>query len=244
MNKKIKIIINLTMVAMMGFLTFSLAQSQETRIAVKKRGGMGYFMFGGSIIDINSLNSRLENKGYSKLSNNFISFGGGGHGIINKVIIGGEGHGLIGKETTSGNYKTSLNCGYGFFNLGYIIYSTRNFNIYPLLGLGGGGMSLKIVERGTPSFDEVLDNPKRSTELSTGGLLIHLSVGTDYLLKKVCGCGEGEGGLVFGLRVGYILAPFKGDWEMDGLDISEGPEIGITGPYIRLMIGFGGFGKR
>jgi len=41
----------------------------------KEGDGRGYFMFGGNIIDIKSLNSKLESKGYSKLSDNFISFG-------------------------------------------------------------------------------------------------------------------------------------------------------------------------
>jgi len=159
------------------------------------------------------------------------------------VIIGGEGHGLIGGEATSDSYKTSIGAGYEFFDFGYIVYSAKGLSVYPLLGLWGGGMSLKIVERGTaPSFDDVLDNPKRSAELSTGGFLLNLALGTDYLLK-LGGDEKGEGGLVSGICIGYTFAPIKGSWEMDGIEISGGPEIGITGPYIRLMIGGGGSGK-
>jgi len=236
--------IALTMGAVVIFSVFlcAIAQAQETTVRDKEGGGRGYFMFGGNIIDIKRLNSKLESKGYSKLSDNFISFGGGGHGIIRKVIIGGEGHGFTGRETTSGNYKTSIGAGYGFFNVGYLIYKTGAINIYPILGLGGGGIGVKIIEKGTPSFDEVLDNPKRSAELSTGGFLLNLALGTDCLLK-LGGDEKGGGGLVFGLRIGYTFAPIKGDWEMDGIDISGGPDIGITGPYIHLMIGGGGFGK-
>jgi len=188
-------------VVIVSIFMCAIAQAQETAVD-KEGGGRGYFMFGGNIIDIKSLNSKLESKGYSKFSDNFISFGGGGHGIIGKVIIGGEGHGLAGRETTSGSYKTSIGAGYGFFNVGYLIYTTGAINIYPILGLGGGGIGVKIIEKGTPSFDEVLDNPKRSAELSTGGFLLNLALGADYLLKL----GEDEkggGGLVFGLRIGY-----------------------------------------
>jgi hypothetical protein len=123
------------------------------------------------------------------------------------------------------------------------VYSTEDLRVYPLLGLGGGGMSLNIVERGTsPSFDEVLDDPKRDVELSTGGFLLNLALGTDYLLK-LGGDEKEESCFIFGLRTGYIFAPIKGNWEMDGVDISGGPDVGITGPYIRLMIGGGGFGR-
>ena len=232
-------------VIIMSFLC-TIAQAQETAAHGKEGGGKGYFMLGGNIIDIKSLNSKLESKGYSKFSDNFISFGGGGHGIIGKVIIGGEGHTLIGEETTSGSYKSSIEAGYGFFNMGYLIYTTGIVNVYPILGLGAGGMSVKIIEKGTPSFDEVLDNPmdnsKKSVELSTGGFLLNLAFGADYLLK-FGGDEKGGGGLVFGLRIGYTFTPAKGDWEMDGIDISGGPDVGITGPYVRLMVGGGGFGK-
>jgi hypothetical protein len=238
-----KMISGLTVVVVISFFFTNVSQSQEIKSTTKEGGGMGYFMFGGSIIDIKALNSRLEDKGYSKISDNFISFGGGGHGVINRVIIGGEGHGLIGKEITSKSYKTSIDAGYGFFNLGYIVYSTEDLRVYSLLGLGGGGMSLNIVEKGIlPSFDEVLDNPQRGVELSTGGFLLNLALGTDYLLK-LGGDEKGKGGLILGLRVGYIFAPIKGDWEMDGVDISGAPDVSITGPYIRFMIGGGGFGK-
>lgn len=124
-------------------------------------------MVGGNIVNLKSMNQRLENKGYPKLPENLISLGGGGHGIIGRVIIGGEGHGFIGKKTTGEKYNTSIGIGYGLFDIGYIAYSTRGLNIYPLLGLGGGGINIRIVERKeTLSFDDVLDNPKGIANLS------------------------------------------------------------------------------
>lgn len=236
MYKAVKTIATLTTVAVVGVFSISMAHS------AKEEGGRGYFMCGGSIVDIDALNSRLESKGYSTFSGNFFSFGGGGHAVINRLIIGGEGHALIGRGETSGNYENSLSAGYGCFDLGYILYSTGYLNVYPLLGLGGGGMSLNIMEKGAPSFDEILDDPRRSTEISTGGFLLNVALGTDYLLK-LGGDGKEEGGLVFGLRVGYTFTPIKSEWEMDATDISGGPEIGITGPYIHLMIGGGGISK-
>lgn len=205
-------------------------------------GGRGYFMFGGSKIDIENLNSGLENAGYSTFSDRFISFGGGGYGIIKRIIIGGEGHGLIGEEATNESTKTSISGGYGFFDVGYLLYSTDAFNLYPLLGIGGGGVNLKIVERSTPSFEDVLENPNRNAELSTGGFLIDLGFGADYLYKLGEDEGE-EGGLALGLRMGYTLTPIKSSWDMDGIDVSDGPDTGVTGPYIRFMIGGGGMNR-
>lgn len=242
MHGKVKIIIATIMIVMGSIFFTSVSQGQEVTPRVKK----GYSMFGigSSIVDIKALNSRIENKGYSKISDNFISLGGGDYKIINKMIIGGEGYGLIGEETVSGSYKRTIEGGYGFFNLGYILYSTNNLRIYPFLGLGYSTIDLKIIEKGTssPSFDDVLGNPKRGVDLTINGFCLNLAFETDYLLK-IGRDEKKEKELILGLRAGYILTPFKGDWEMSGINISDGPKIGITGPYTCLMIGIGGFGK-
>jgi len=224
--------------ALIAIFVFSCAVTRA-----QEGGGMGYFMVGSSIMDVKALNSRLEGKGYPALSDKFVSLGGGGHGIIGRAIIGGEGHGLIGEEVTTGSYKVSIGAGYGLFNAGYIVYSTDSLRVYPLLGIGGGGIELSIVEKGSPSFDETLDNPRRMAVLSTGGLLLQFALGTDYLLK-LGGTKKERGGLVFGLRLGYSFAPIKGGWSMDGIGISDAPRVGITGPYIRLILaGGGGIGR-
>lgn len=101
-------------------------------------------------------------------------------------------------------------------------------------------MKLKIVQQEKiPSFDEVIEDPRRSSELSTGGFLLSPAIGLDYLFDL----GENEkdnGGWAVGLQLGYTFAPVKDDWEVDGIEVSGGPELGITGPYIRLLIGGGG----
>lgn len=245
MCEKVKIVAILIVVTLVSIFFADNSRGQEKAPTAEEEAGMGYSMLGMSIIDIKDLNARLESKGYSEISDNFFSVGGGGHGIINnRLIIGGEGHALLGEEVTSGNYKNSITIGYGFFNLGYVVYSIKDLRVYPLLGLGGGGMNFKIAEKVTSlSFDDVLDNPKRSVELSTGGFLLNLAFGLDYLLK-LAEDEKGKAGLILGLRAGYTFSPFKGGWQMDEIEISDAPEIGITGPYIRLMIGGGGVGKK
>lgn len=224
-------------------LISGVSHGQSLKGGVRQSGGGGYFMVGSSVIDIKELNSRLEAKQYSKLSDKFVSFGGGGHAIMGRLIIGGEGHGLIGKGTATGDYKVSFNAGCGFFDLGYIVYSRRGLSLYPFLGIGGGGMSLKIVDRQTPTFDEALENPRRGTELASGSMLLNLSIGADYLFN-LGGEQDAEGGLLLGIRAGYTFAPIKGEWKTDESTVSGGPEVGVEGPYLRLAIGGGGSAKR
>ncbi len=219
-----------------------LCLAQENK-NLYENGGMGYFMTGVGINDIGNLNSVLKDHAYWDMSDMFYSIGGGGHAIIKRFIIGGEGHNIIGDAVTSGNTKTSLWGGYGMANVGYLAFATKRLRLYPLVGFGGGGLIFKIVDtQGSPSFQELLDNPTRSVEMSTGCLLVSVSFGLDYLIVQE-ETERGVGGMILGFRAGYNFALSKGEWEFDDVEVSNGPEIGFTGPYVRLMIGGGGVGK-
>jgi hypothetical protein len=236
--------VSITLLAVFSLALISIAQGEENLKDGKEEGGMGYFMIGGGTLDIDAINTRMQTAGLSTLSDNFLSLGGGGYAIHGRLILGGEGHSLLGEEVSNESFTTSIGAGYGFFNIGYSLHSSGSLIVYPMFGIGGGAMSISMMEKGTsPSFDQILNDPKRSVVLSTGGWLINLALGTDYMFIMEEN-EEGKGGFILGLRIGYVLAPIKGDWSMDGIDISGGPDIGITGPYIRLMIGGGGYDER
>ncbi len=244
MKTKFKRSAAFTLILCISLLCGTFVQGQEIASASSEKGGVGYSMFGRSILDLGDLNSKLENSGYPAMSENFFSVGGGGHAIIhNRWIIGGEGHTLLGEEATHENYMQSITGGYGFFDLGYILFSIKDLRVYPLLGLGGGGMNLKIREDITSiSMDNILDNPGRGAELTTAGFLFNLGGGIDYLFTF----GKDDitrGGMFLGVRAGYTISAFKGKWMMDGIEISGAPEIGMKGPYIRFLIGGGAITK-
>jgi len=219
-----------------------LCWAQDSK-SLYENGGMGYFMMGVGTNDIGSLNAMLKDHAYWDMSDMFYSIGGGGHAIIKRFIIGGEGHNIIGDVVTSGNTKTSLWGGYGLANVGYVVFATKKLRLYPLVGFGGGGLTFKIVDtQGSPTFEELLDSPARSVELSTGCLLASVSFGLDYLIAHE-ETEEGIAGMILGFRAGYNFAFSKGEWELDDVAVSDGPEIGFTGPFFRLMIGGGGAGK-
>jgi hypothetical protein len=97
---------------------------------------------------------------------------------------------------------------------------------------------MKIREKTSASFDEILANPGRSATLTTAGFLVHVSLGGDYLFVMHQDAGERRG-LIVGFRAGYNFAPLKSDWHLDEFEIAGGPEINVTGPYVRLLIGGG-----
>ena len=88
-TKNIKTVV---LVIIASFIFTKITLSQEVKHENQGNDGMGYSIYGGNILDVEELNKKFKNKGYSKIPENFFCVGGGGHGIINNSwIIGGEG---------------------------------------------------------------------------------------------------------------------------------------------------------
>ncbi len=203
-------------------------------------GGMGFFSMGINHLNLSELNSRLQKAGFATFPEDYFALGGFGQGIVRNIIIGGEGHGLLGEAVNGSGYKNRITGGYGFFNLGYVVMSSGNLLVYPMIGLGGGGISMRFTNtEQSLSFDDVMQNPQRESVLEKGGFMLHLTVGAEYLLNL---SDKGNpGGFMVGVRLGYLWMPFSSGWEMHGREISGGPEVTLTGPYIRFFFGMGGF---
>jgi len=171
--------------------------------------GRGFFQVGYLHLDLDGLNSDLLAAGLPRLEQDHLTLGGAGYGSSGRFLIGGEGHALIGEDETTadGSRQLSPSGGYGLFRIGYLAFSRSQLDVYPLLGIGGGGMSLTIAERSAPTFDDVLADPERAARLSTGMFLLDLGVGANY--RVAVGDDDEEGGFLVGLQAGYTFAPWS-----------------------------------
>jgi len=210
----------------------------------------GFFQAGYQTPDVDGLNAALSGAGLPEFDDGFLTLGGGGFFTAGRFLIGGEGHGMLtGEETTlDGEFRNRLTGGYGMFNLGYAAWSDGPLDLYPILGIGGGGMQLEIIERSAPVFDDVLADPGTSTRLSSGGLLLSASLGLDYRFgagrspdRDPDAEADGEGGdsgFLLGVRAGWVWAPGDVIWELDQLnDVAGGPATAPTGFHLRISIG-------
>jgi hypothetical protein len=159
-------------------------------------------------------------------------------------MIGGEGHALIGQEeaTPGGEFELSAGGGYGLFRIGYLAFETAGFDLYPLVGIGGGSLNVDIKGRSAPTFDDVLDAPARSSSLSTSGFLLDASVGVNYRIALAEEGGPSTGGLLLGMEVGYTYQPGGSSWKLDGLNnVAGGPDFKLQGFHLRVSLG--GWGR-
>lgn len=211
--------------------------------ADESAAGRGFFQAGAIRLSIDELNADLTGSGLPGLSGDFYTLGGGGYGSRGRLLIGGEGHALlVGQETTTdGSRQISASGGLGLFRIGYLALSRRGLDVYPLLGIGGGGLNLKIIERSAPIFDDVLSDPDRSSSLSTGMFLLDAGLGLNYRLPGRR-TDRGQGGFLIGVQLGYSFAPGRTSWMLDDINnVAGGPAFQIEGGYLRISIG--GWGR-
>ena len=207
--------------------------------------GRGFFQAGFLRLAVDDMNSALSGAGLPTLDRSTVTLGGGGYARRGRFVIGGEGHGLLSDDQPSpdGAVQVSLDGGYGLFKVGYLAYTESGLDVYPMVGIGGGGLSVSIVERSAPTFDEILVDPARSSRLSTGMFLMDLSVNADYRFTRYRREDGRAGGLLVGLQAGYLFAPGSTSWTLDDTNgVAGGPDLGIQGLYVRLSLG--GWGGR
>lgn len=197
--------------------------------------GAGFFAVGTQFTDLGPLNNRLADAGYPTFASEMVSLGGGGYGVVaDRLMLGGAGHGLITADGTFEGRTVSVGGGYGLFTLGYLFRPTPKLRVYPQAGLGGGGLQLEIGSTGdADEFDDILENPNRSATVGQAGLLVSLGGGLEYRFGEP----GGDGGVLLGLRAGYVISALNSDWQLDEGSLGSGPDATMQGPFIRLTIG-------
>jgi hypothetical protein len=208
--------------------------------AAEAQEGRGFVMLGIQRFDVGGLNDQLRATGFPAFSSSVITLGGGGLGVHGGFLFGVEGHGLLAPEETTadGTFRTRLSGGYGMFNLGRDLFPDGPGSLYPLVGLGAGSMTLRINERGAPTFEGLLEDPRRGVEMSRVSFLLRAALGGDYLLG-VGSAGPDGAGVAIGIRVGYMAALGQRSWSSDVGRVAGGPDLSPSGAFLRLQVGGG-----
>lgn len=229
-------------------LTLGVGAADAAAQARGSRGAViGYVAAGVSGLGTGELDDRLAARGYPTFGRTAAAVAIGAYLLLDGgVMLGGEWNGLITDAQTHQGRDVGLGGGYGTLGVGYSVALSPRVRVYPRLGLGGGGMGLWVERDGDAvGFDEALADPELyGAPDSGGGTGSELIMNRDGAVLDLGGGAEflpgGWGrGLLIGLRLGYLVAPFSGDWRLDERQVTGGPASTIGGPYIRVVIGGG-----
>jgi hypothetical protein len=211
-----------------------------TRFIKKKRVNAAYVMGGLNKLNLDTLNRHLEKDDYPPLQEGYLTYGVGGHIIHNKFIVGLEIHRFLERNAISSKaFNTSAYGKYFLLNFGYLLHEKKGLMVYPLAGMGFGQLKLRVTENNIHSFQDI-NNFQKGSESITRSFLVNLAVGADYFFnynqeKK------GKNSLMVGIRAGYMFSAIKDDWSVNHVHVADGPNAGLSSPYICIVFGLGGW---
>lgn len=206
-------------------------------------GGAGVFMLGVAFTDLSDLNRHLSRNGYERIDSAIAVIGGQGFALFDTgLIIGGHGGAFL-VPTADGPdaYRADVGGGFGMADFGFAFVRTPSMLLMATVGIGGYGMGLTITERLSLDFDDVLNEPRRSSTMSAGGVLGGIMLGFDG--RVPLGAVDKHGMRPFftvGVRAGGMYAPALGEWSLaDGSELSRAPTTALSAAYAGVALGFG-----
>jgi len=233
----------ISLVLILSFsLSTALIAGEEEKEERSPKEGYGGIILGGLYMDMGELNRSFTRNNLTSLKEENFTIGGFGYGVIGeKLIIGGEGGGFW-QAVESRELKAKLRGGEALFDLGYVVFRGEDWKLYPLMGVGFGIYQLKFIPAlATPTFDQLLANPRQYASLELYSFVMKVSLGVDKFIKVgKSRRQEGEKGLLVGLRLGYSWMPRSTGWKMRQMEILNSPKTSFGGCFFNIIIGGGG----
>lgn len=192
-----------------------------------------YLTGGWSRLDLDGLNARLGSltRAYTTFPEDVVTIGFGGHRTFRHVVLGIELSALLATSHAdrADDRRGTLSGFWGALMIGYPLVNGRALHLYPLVEGGGAGTSLQVVRRDSPSWDDVLDLPGVKTTLTAGTVFGAAGLGADYRFRN---------GLLIGARGTWNFTPSTDSWRADGVEVLGGPDVRLSGPQVRLLVGW------
>lgn len=199
---------------------------------------------GMSTMSVGALNARMAASQFAPLSNDAVSYGASGYVAIGRALVGAEiARSTFGEEGLNNGRTDALSAEHALATVAYAIVSTERLTVFPQIGVGVGRIDVTLRDRSgvvtsssQPTFDEVAQSPGSESRMSGRHLVQALGGGADYLVSRA---GSSKG-VVLGIRAGVLESPNRTTWTRSGQRVVAGPDAAAGGPYLRLVVGFGG----
>lgn len=206
-------------------------------------GGLGFMSFGvmaGPIGDItNGLADEFALGAGAKSPEFAYTIGGGGRMLaFQRLIVGGKGFGLFAPQVGGVNGTAKLGGGGGGLELGFAAVSSRKWLFFPYFGVGGFGLGLDVRNESGSAIvfgDADPIRPGESDTYSSGFVYIEVGAGIHRLLLVQ------DGGFAVGFDVGGMFSAAPTRWSSDNQDLRGVDRPRLSGAYLRLTLGGGGF---
>jgi len=191
---------------------------------------------GSGALDLSDLNMRLSSYGYPTLPQWYFTLGGIYQLSDGRVIGEVEYIRYINNSVTYNNYIATAGGWCSWVNIGYALINLPFLQIYPIAGIGGGTLSVKVTEDFSSSgFNNILSQTNKIVELEKATYTAFVGGGVDFVIDMGS---DSPVDLLLGVRAGYVfdLSGSSG-WASQGVALPGGPSSGFSGALIRVFIG-------
>lgn len=196
--------------------------------------------------DIDQLNSALNANGIPSINESDIWINASMSHIFDKWLFE-DGIGFTPIATSTMNdLKARYNQYQLFWRAGYNVSKNPAYRLYPFAGVNFSAAMLKIQdkarERSVSNFSDELLNSTSSKTLWQPNFGVELGAGFDFLIKmkpKKMECFEVERNIPVGIRAGYYINAYAGDWKIDGYKLQNSPDEKQSAVFVTLNIGLG-----
>lgn len=197
--------------------------------------GIGSLHFNSS----SQLNAALRGSGYSAPGFAQSIFGGGFDGGIGRFRatwdLGCPGSRSYTRISDGASFRVRQ-CYIGL-DLGYDVVQLGGLAIFPMLGIAGGDLRLKVDANQPPFLADQLSAADRNGEIRRNVGAARLLIGIE---QRVLIWESERMWLLFGVRAGYVQQIGQSNWLHEGRNVPKlqgGPAVDTSGPCLRLSIG-------
>lgn len=178
-----------------------------------------------------------------------LQIGGGGYGLIGKLLLGGSGYFTGFSPVKADSASVTLSSGTGLFNIGYLLKGDARWIVFPYVGIGGSGITLRIENQADSggiffdrqsgiSFGEI-------SRLSLGGIAFEAGISVKRFITRLSE-DNSHGAAMIGLDIGFQNALFPSrNWaDAQGQTLRGPGSLQAYMPYVRITVGGGGIYAR
>lgn len=202
----------------------------------------GSLVIGPGWIDPGDLEGRLREHGFEEVDPQVVLLGLSGRILFdNSIALGGAGA-IVGRPEVEGSGEYDATLGYNTLRAegGYALLHSDTWLLLPKLALGVYSATVSLHDDRNASFDELLEEPGTTTNLSSRGFLVGALVDFEFRFAPGRTDDAARGFFGVGIEGGYFYSVPLSSWRMDSeAAVANGPDAPLTGGFVGVTLGGG-----
>ena len=202
--------------------------------------GVGYFRN-----DHSSLNRSLEKLGFNPIAEDLITVSASSHFFINRFLVGVDVMGFKAPDDDQPNNTLTDLMGYAYeLKTGYAFVNKNKFRLYPYVGVQFNNSWLRLYDNSpVENMGDIFASDRKEGTIVFQNTSLGLGFHAEKLISlknREWDCPQNARYMSVGVQLGYqVILGGSGNGAYNGQELSDAPDFGLSGPYVKLVLGHG-----